>query len=497
MDKEKLLIITVGGTVNNIRKSVKKWKPEKICFIVSEESKQKITEAVDMGKEKIFPKKHDCRFIIVEDPQDMNKTVKNIKNELDQEHQKWISNGDNYISIVDITGGTKCMTASLALVAQRWRDCLFSYVGGESRDKAGLGVVKGGSEQVMPSYNPWEVLGYQYIEDAVLLFDRHSYSEAYEVLDSAFKQMTQKNTTPKVQSKQDAQMVKNGTDERRKNIEQENQSPVLKEEFCTAKKWIEAYMHWDNFQHKKALNILETKVQKHLNDLKKIFEEFNFDFERNLTDSIKYLKKLSYSCNNSVDGTQNNRKNSLYLIFDLIVNAKRRKEQGRLDDAVARLYRAIEAIAQYRLWHEYDIDSSKAPVSVLQPKSQNKNSESCMKKIGLQESYLCLYNKGDFIGKKFKELGLLNSFDDDLSKSSIENNPLTQRNNSILAHGFEPISKEENFEELLEPACKLFDALKAEYHDENQSFDFEQEDKPPFFPKLEKKEKRIKTDHGR
>lgn len=45
-------------------------------------------------------------------------------------------------------------------------------------------------------------------------------------------------------------------------------------------------------------------------------------------------------------------------MVDLLANAKRRKDEGRIDDAVARLYRAIEVVAQVALKDRHGFKSS-------------------------------------------------------------------------------------------------------------------------------------------
>jgi len=46
------------------------------------------------------------------------------------------------------------------------------------------------------------------------------------------------------------------------------------------------------------------------------------------------------------------------LIADILNNARRRMKEGKYDDAMARLYRTVELIAQYRLKMKYEIDTS-------------------------------------------------------------------------------------------------------------------------------------------
>jgi len=122
-------------------------------------------------------------------------------------------------------------------------------------------------------------------------------------------------------------------------------------------------------------------------------------------------------------------------VKDLIGNAARRSREGRFDDAVARLYRAIEAIAQMGLLEDHGISGTdgvpleRVPEpfrTELTPRARDR----CVK-IGLQDAYRLLRELGDERGNRFEELGL----------AHLKKSPLLARNNSILAHGFEPVSE--------------------------------------------------------
>lgn len=111
-------------------------------------------------------------------------------------------------------------------------------------------------------------------------------------------------------------------------------------------------------------------------------------------------------------------------------------DENKFDDAVARLYRSLELIAQIRLSKEYGIDSSNIDIDVLR---QN----------NVDEDYLSEINISDEI--KFgltADYELLAKLNDELGDFYLENknqirNILKFRNNSILAHGFDSCSKKE------------------------------------------------------
>ena len=114
-----------------------------------------------------------------------------------------------------------------------------------------------------------------------------------------------------------------------------------------------------------------------------------------------------------------------YILGSLINNARRRAEETKYDDAIARLYRSLELIAQIKL-NEYGIDTSDVELDILN-------------KHGVEQEF-----KPDFSGKiklsLVQDYELLNNLGDDLGEFYIKNKyeflaTISSRNNSILAHG--------------------------------------------------------------
>jgi CRISPR-associated protein (TIGR02710 family) len=121
-----------------------------------------------------------------------------------------------------------------------------------------------------------------------------------------------------------------------------------------------------------------------------------------------------------------------YYIADLLNNAERRAEESKYDDAVARLYRTIELIAQYKLRRDYRIDASNAEVEKIPPQLLQKwNIPRDQKtiKLALNSSYELLDSLGDPLGQRYKNDRKLKDL-------------LSKRNMSILAHGQTPITRQ-------------------------------------------------------
>ena len=193
-----------------------------------------------------------------------------------------------------------------------------------------------------------------------------------------------------------------------------------------------AYYSWDNMDFEDAYDNLR-KVQ--TNDIE--FTEIRDDIKFN-------LKALG----NIVNSRSQNLRNC-YILASLINNSIRRSEEFKYDDAIARLYRSFELIAQIELGR-YGLNSSDIDVSML---SKNNVSDEFIQelertredgkiRIGLEKDFMLLNELGNDLGKYYIE-----------NNSKIKN--LTQkRNHSILAHGLDSLSKND-FDEFLEIVLNL------------------------------------------
>lgn len=193
---------------------------------------------------------------------------------------------------------------------------------------------------------------------------------------------------------------------------------VILEDRGTYGKMIDAYDRWDKFTHNAAFEILK--------DVK----------DGRVSENKAFLGKLVHN------------KDLKFFIVDLINNAARRIEEGKYDDAVARLYRTIELIAQARLINMKLIEEGRfkdymvfairldmlkeklgdEAVNKYRDGHEEKDTENGVIKVGLSGSYALLYYLNDELGLKFNGDGRLQ-------------NLLQSRNRSILAHGLAPVEK--------------------------------------------------------
>jgi len=415
-----LLICSVGGTPEPIAAAIRHWRPARLVFLSSEQTRASIKTALDAltaaGDPTIPPGCTDQTLL--RDPQDLQQTLGDLR-PLDQHVRSWQQRGEGYDVVVDFTGGTKVMSAALALVARRWK-CTFAYVGGQERNRNGVGVVVSGRETQFSQFNPWDALGYQAVEEAVAVFNHGGYAAAAALLDQAVR----------------------GADD-----------AAVKRELSTLKAVIDAYAAWDRFDHKEAAQRFADAL-KNRNDLFALFPHEYPSLIARLERHRDHVRGLS-------PGNEP----KLEWVIDLVQNARRRSAEQRLDDAVARLYRAIEALAQVVLREKHGILNTRAVTLDQLPQtlrdewaSRARDGRTFM--LGLQDAYRVLRELADPVGQCF----------DDARLAAAEGSPLVARNNSILAHGFQPVG-ENAYKQLHDAAKRLLQALGADVPEDTGEVD--------------------------
>ncbi len=294
--------------------------------------------------------------------------------------------------IMDYTSGTKTMSAAMACCGMFYSKDLIT-ISGDRRN----GVVSTGTESIQ-------------------------YQNLYKVYDK-FALMRVRNYFNANRFYTASEILENVVDE---SINTENMMNLVK-----------GYFLWDNMEFEEAYEHL-TKLDLNGFELSEIKDDLKFN--------LKALGAI-------VRSPHENLKNC-YILASLINNSIRRAEEYKYDDAIARLYRAFELIAQIRL-SSYRLNSSDIDTDIL---LENNVSQEFID--GLEKTR----DEGKIRIGLIKDFELLDAIDDDLGKYFAENrnriNNLTKkRNNSILAHGLESLDKEdfEEFEEVVESLARKLD----------------------------------------
>lgn len=173
----------------------------------------------------------------------------------------------------------------------------------------------------------------------------------------------------------------------------------------------DAYYYFDNVQFDKALKKLENKS-------KFLTTEYD-EFKMQLNENIGALNII----------TEKKENRCYYILASLLNNAQRRFDENKFDDAVARLYRSLELIAQIQLYEKYGIDTKNVDINILEMNNINSKfikklkNQKGNKKISLRQDYELLSYYDDKLGIFYKN-----------NKKEMTE-LLSYRNHSILAHG--------------------------------------------------------------
>lgn len=428
----KVLVITVGGSCAPLVTSIRQNKPEMIHFLCSEKSEKSVK-----GKGKVCgkdPKNPDqpnvlaqCeiaeneegnRFFIhriknIDDLNDCYVDSLKILNEILREDQK-------AEIVVDYTGGTKSMTGGLAAASLDFCGIKLCVVKGERTD---LVKVQDGTQRIKLTQINLAFL-YRQFEQAKKLMDIYDYEAALSIFDEIIK-------IPDIPE----------------NLDKKIQRLRL---------FSQAYLDWDRFDHLEAWELLNQK--------RGVVPENIMFLEAVVSSRIKFDKGLS---NSKIEGVISYPKGCGYeLVEDLVLNAERRASQGRYDDAVGRLYRAMEMLVQIHLYQNYSIDTGNIDLEqlpdILKVEYEARKGANGKVEMGLRNSY-------ELLNKLNPEDELSNLYAQ--SQRGLEDS-LSIRNKSLFAHGVTPVSNKqyekfyERFvKEVLDP---FLDTLGKKYAKRNQ-----------------------------
>ena len=396
--KEVVLFMIVGTGINcsdedgarlvaqKLYSTITKMYPSKVVFFASEQSKNTIPYI-----EELFAQDND-EFILDDDYQIvLIESIDNFNACFEVFESKiWEFDEDimnDYQIIMDYTSGTKTMSAAMACCGMFYRKDLISVGGDRSHGEVSRGT------EIINYQNLYQIYDRISIARARRYFNSNRFMQCIDIL------------------------------ERIVDVRFDKESSI---NIC------KSYYSWDIMDFENAYEYLK-KV-----DLS------NFD----LIEIMEKLKKNLNALGMMVNSKSPNLKNC-YILASLINNSIRKAEEYKYDDAIARLYRSFELIAQIQL-SKYNIKSSDIDISVLMEKNVSEEFIEYLKKteedgkirIGLVADFLLLNELGDKLGKYFVQ-----------NESKIKN--LTQkRNNSILAHGLES-QTEEDFNQFLEVVSEL------------------------------------------
>jgi CRISPR-associated protein (TIGR02710 family) len=392
----KALIISVGGSIEPVIYSIRQRSPDCVCFLASQRSVDLVGEIRRAAS--LTTPDHK---IIVDDAEDLTHCYEKALECFD-----WVERQlPGCSTIVDVTGGTKAMSAALAIAAVA-RGGSFSYVGGERRNGDGLGVVETGSEHLRESVNPWELFAVEGQRNIAHALNTFQYAAAAQIVAATIPRMRDPDR-------------------------------ALLEPVGDA---VKGYLEWDCFKHGAAVQYLKDADRKLGERLRTARQGLRQPFElfhEQLSLSLANLHRLRAA-------THDFKKTHPLLAVDLVANAQRRIEEGRFDDATARLYRALEMIGQCAFENRFGTSTGDARLEQLPDELRSEyerkyRSAEGKLELGLLATFVVLEKSGDEIGQRFA------------TNTAEIKKMLNGRNNSILAHGELPISRHaaESFMEIV------------------------------------------------
>ena len=353
-------------------------------------------ETVDFVKEKALDELYD-EFIEGEDYKLVYlKNIDSLSLCFKQMESEILEYEKDYRILVDYTSGTKTMSVAMAVSAAFYNKEIYS-VGGSRKG----GIISSGTETIKS-------------QNLYFIYDRMRFNKLREYFNN------------------------NRFDTGRDLIDEIIDPEFEKEKVVSL---FNAYSYWDNVNFEESYNILKNL-------------DASYSFFKPLAKQIK-INKIALG--NILRSNSKNLK-SCYILASLLNNAKRRYDEHKYDDAIARLYRSLELIGQISL-EKYGLNSSDIDVEILEEKGVSKDFICELEKtrtdgkikIGLIKDFTLLHELGNDMGRYYKD-----------NENRI-NNMTKKRNDSILAHGLVSQSKDdyEEFEKIvMELALKLDKDMK-------------------------------------
>jgi CRISPR-associated protein (TIGR02710 family) len=376
----KVLILTVGTTREPLEVALSEHAPEGVVFLASQASHPVAAELLrDYGAS------FRHHTLLLEDAESLleayQKALLALRKALEWEAKAIVA---------DLTGGTKPMAAGLTL-ALTGRGVVFSYVGGERRDPE-TGRVLSGNERLRLLEDPTARFG---------LREWAGFTRAWNALNLGMALSELESLLSRPLSPSEARFYR------------------------AMQGVVEGLMEWDRFRHQEALK----RLSAHLPVALAVAEAWGHGGK------VRVLKGLEALLPHLQSIVEAGEKPTFPLLQDLLANAERRAALGRFDDALARLYRALELAVEADL-------QERLGFTLKDPKTWPEDfpeslRERVLKPRGLMELLeaafdldLAFGQRGTLAQRLYGEKNRLQAL-------------LQKRHGSILAHGTRPVERED------------------------------------------------------
>jgi CRISPR-associated protein (TIGR02710 family) len=376
----KVLILTVGTTREPLEVALSEHAPEGVVFLASQASHPVAAELLrDYGAS------FRHHTLLLEDAESLLEAYQNALLAL-RKALEWEAKA----IVADLTGGTKPMAAGLTL-ALTGRGVVFSYVGGERRDPE-TGRVLSGHERLRLLEDPAARFG---------LREWAGFTRAWNALNLGMALSELESLLSRPLSPSEARFYR------------------------AMQGVVEGLVEWDRFRHQEALK----RLSAHLPVALAVAEAWGHGGK------VRVLKGLEALLPHLQSIVEAGGKPTFPLLQDLLANAERRAALGRFDDALARLYRALELAVEADL-------QERLAFTLKDPKTWPEGfpeslRERVLKPRGLMELLeaafdldLAFGQRGTLAQRLYGEKNRLQAL-------------LQKRHGSILAHGTRPVERED------------------------------------------------------
>jgi len=396
------LLISVGGSAAPVAYSIEHHRPEKIIFFASLGSRGEIETGV---RPLTSHRWVDREVVTTPDPQDLTRCMEALAEKLPE----CLANLGLAMEdlVVDYTGGTKTMSAALVLATIN-QPVTYSYVGGKVRTKEGLGTVLDGTEAVLVTPNPWDVLAIDLRRRLARQFNQARFAEARDTAEEAADRVGER----------------------------------WRRFYLDAKDLCDVYHRWAGFDFAG----LDGRLQKASHRLKEYAvaanDESFLGFLEDVDQDLARLRAIVPAFQGLQKKTAVEHEAVRALIVDLAANAWRTTRlAGRSDDGVARLYSALEKLAKAELMR-LGVDNSAAQPTQIPESLRDEfvarygDRQGDVLQFGLMASYRLLETLGQPVGERFR------------GQAPALEKLLDARNHSLMVHGWRPV-KEDVFDKML------------------------------------------------
>jgi len=383
----KAVILSVGGTAAPLWKTVVTVAPEVVVLLASQQSVPTCVEVqTACSNQGVVP---EFEHVLVERPDNLTECYQRGLEAAERVKAKGIPAEE---VLVDITGGTKVMSVGLGLATVR-EGFRFNYVSGNERADGGLGVVVDGSEFGVLTESPWHLFAVE--EKAALAhqFNTYQFAAAGETVERL--------------------------------LDREGLRPHDRHLMQMLRDLVVGYAAWDRFDHRTACEKLRAQAEPLRSYAQDRYERSLRPFAQGVADNLRFLQDLQQA-SRGFKGLVSGH------VADLLSNADRRAEEGKYDDAVARLYRAAEMAGQIAFEACFgcttaDVARDKLPEDLREEFVRKYAAGDGTVKLPLMATFEALAAAGDPLGRRFGE------------RREELRGVLQGRNASILAHGTQPL----------------------------------------------------------